>query len=58
MKPYILVTYVHSGLQVVIRRATETEPEAPIPVDPDNGDYKAYLAWVAAGNEPDVEERP
>lgn len=24
-----------------------------IPADPDNKDYQAYLAWVAAGNTPD-----
>lgn len=24
-----------------------------IPFDPDNTDYQAYLAWVAAGNTPE-----
>ena len=23
-----------------------------VPIDPDNTDYQAYLAWVAEGNEP------
>jgi hypothetical protein len=33
----------------VIQRLSD---EAFIPVNPDNTDYQAYLAWVEAGNEP------
>jgi len=35
--------------QTVIKRLPDN---AMIPVDPDNTDYQAYLAWVAQGNEP------
>lgn len=28
---------------------------AVIPADEENVDYRAYLAWVAEGNEPEVE---
>jgi hypothetical protein len=29
-----------------------------IPVDPANVDYRGYLAWIAAGNNPDPAEPP
>ncbi len=29
------------------------EDSAVIPFDPDNTDYRAYLAWLDKGNEPD-----
>jgi hypothetical protein len=31
---------------------------AVIPPDEDNGDYRAFLAWVAEGNEPDPAPAP
>jgi hypothetical protein len=39
--------------QVVILRSDNVW----IPNDPTNSDYKAYLAWVAEGNEAIVEEQ-
>ncbi len=32
---------------------TRTIDGAVIPTDPRNADYRAYLAWIAAGNTPD-----
>ncbi len=32
---------------------TEKTPNVAIPKDTSNGDYQAYLTWVAAGNTPD-----
>jgi hypothetical protein len=34
-----------------IRRTDEDGTVWSIPTDPANSDYKAYLAWVAEGNE-------
>ena len=33
----------------MVKRLTDN---AFIPMNPDNTDYQAYLAWVAEGNEP------
>jgi len=45
---YEQVLDIMTGLasEYVIRR----EDGVFIPVDSDNGDYKAYLAWLAEGN--------
>ena len=33
-----------------VRYTDSTNIQKIIPFDPDNTDYKEYLAWVAAGN--------
>ena len=38
------------GSTQVVRRLSDN---AFIPFDPDNTDYQAYLAWLAAGNTPE-----
>ena len=38
--------------KIIIR----TSDNAYIPLDPDNTDYQAYLAWVAEGNTPQKAE--
>jgi hypothetical protein len=35
----------------IIKKTLEDDSELWIPMDPDNTDYQAYLAWVAEGNE-------
>jgi len=34
----------------------DNETKENIPIDENNTEYQAYLAWVALGNEADVEE--
>ena len=46
---YRLFTSLSSGVQFIIRLSDM----AYIPIDPQNADYAAYLAWVAAGNTPE-----
>ncbi len=57
MKPYVEITVSSTQTKMIRRRATETEPESIIPMDPDNRDYQEYLVWLSADNTPDVEER-
>ena len=38
-----------SGNLLNVKR-TDVTPNLFIPIDPDNTDYQAYLAWVAEGN--------
>ena len=48
-------TYKLSQNPCLIIRTTDS---AYIPVDPHNGDYRAYLSWVALGNTPDPADLP
>ena len=43
------LTPQHQDAPVTIHRLSDN---TFIPPDPDNTDYQAYLAWVAAGNTP------
>jgi hypothetical protein len=42
---------IESNQSVVIKKICEDGSVWYVPSDPANGDYKAYLAWVAKGNE-------
>lgn len=54
MKEYRIITTKFAGYEgTIIKR---TSDGAFIPLDPENTDYIAYLAWVAAGNTPDPAE--
>ena len=46
---YKLYNSTFSGVLAAIIRVADG---AFIPLDPGNADYRAYLAWVAAGNTP------
>lgn len=37
------------NIKIIVR----TADTASIPEDPDNGDYREYLAWLEEGNEPE-----
>ena len=40
----------------VISSVQRVSDNTHIPIDPDNTDYQAYLAWLAEGNEPEPAE--
>ena len=50
---YKLVNSILDGSLNCIRRIADG---ALIPIDPDNTDYQAYLAWIAEGNQPEPAE--
>ena len=44
--------FFYNGENVSVTKFENNEFVASIPIDPDNTDYQAYLAWIAEGNEP------
>ncbi|HUO22689.1 MAG TPA: hypothetical protein VMU59_09265 [Caulobacteraceae bacterium] len=50
MADYQILKDSITGTECAIKRRAD---DACIPMDPENTDYAAYLAWVAAGNTPD-----
>jgi hypothetical protein len=54
---YKLLKSVIDGSVVGVQKESEGSVSS-IPFDPANTDYVAYLAWVAAGNEPLPADQP
>lgn len=54
MKYYIwqYTDFMHNECQAIMA-TTSNRQIISIPLDEDNLDYQAYLAWVAEGNEPE-----
>jgi hypothetical protein len=50
---YKLCPIIRNHTEVkAINRHNDDGSISSIPVNPDNKDYQAYLAWLAEGNEP------
>jgi hypothetical protein len=50
---YKLISYFGEEPKAVRKYTTEDKTQWwDIPMNPDNTDYQAYLAWVAEGNTP------
>lgn len=48
--------YKEPNGSLVTNRIIRTEDGAVIPINPDNTDYQAYLAWLEEGNTPEAAE--
>lgn len=54
---YKLCPIIRNNTEVkAINRYNDDGSISSIPVNPDNRDYQAYLAWLAEGNEPEAAE--